>query len=269
MLYGAMNYPVWPVLQEMEAISELGFDYVELAMDPPEAHHKVIRDRKREVLETLSRLELGVVCHLPTFISTADLTDSIREASLNEVMDSLEVAASIQPLKVVLHPSHIAGLGLAVSSLAWQYAMASLEAIVRRAHQLGLCVCIENMFPQSHSLVNPEDFVGILERFPTLNLTLDTGHAHIGDAEEKRCLEFIQRFPGRIGHLHINDNFGREDSHLPVGAGTVDFRRIAKALRERGYNDTATLEVFSHDRDYLKISMEKISALFRSVDEAA
>ena len=36
MLYGAMNYPVWPVLQEMEAISELGFDYVELAMDPPE-----------------------------------------------------------------------------------------------------------------------------------------------------------------------------------------------------------------------------------------
>jgi sugar phosphate isomerase/epimerase len=266
MLYGAMNFPIWPVLQELEAFSELGFDYVELTMDPPQAHYKVIRDQTTELLNTLDRLDLGLVCHLPTFISTADLTDSIREASLNEVLESLEVAAILQPLKVVLHPSYITGLSLVVPGQAKQYAMRSLETIVRRAHQLGLCICIENMFPQSHSLVKPEDFVEILERFPSLNLTLDTGHAHIGETGEKRSLEFIKRFPKRIGHLHVNDNFGKEDNHLPVGAGTVDFSKIVTALREIGYNDTVTLEVFSNDRDYLKISREKIAALFRSVD---
>ena len=35
MRYGAMNFPVRPVLQELKEIANLGFDYVELVMDPP------------------------------------------------------------------------------------------------------------------------------------------------------------------------------------------------------------------------------------------
>jgi len=35
MKYGAMNFPVKPVLEEIQKISDLGFDYVELALDPP------------------------------------------------------------------------------------------------------------------------------------------------------------------------------------------------------------------------------------------
>ena len=38
MLYGAMNFPIRPVLDEIQAIGSLGLDYFELAMDPPEAH---------------------------------------------------------------------------------------------------------------------------------------------------------------------------------------------------------------------------------------
>jgi len=37
MLYGAMNFPVRSILQELETISRLGFDYLELTMDPPKA----------------------------------------------------------------------------------------------------------------------------------------------------------------------------------------------------------------------------------------
>ena len=35
MLYGAMNSPLRPILDEVKAIAELKFDYLELAMDPP------------------------------------------------------------------------------------------------------------------------------------------------------------------------------------------------------------------------------------------
>ena len=44
MLYGAMNSPVRPIHKELEAISELNFDYLELAMDPPQAHYRMIRE---------------------------------------------------------------------------------------------------------------------------------------------------------------------------------------------------------------------------------
>jgi sugar phosphate isomerase/epimerase len=261
MLYGAMNFPVKPVIEELEEISRLGFDYLELAMDPPQAHCGIIRQEREDILRALDRCNMKIICHLPTFVFTADLTDSLREASLNEVIASLDVASDLRPLKVVLHPSYFMGLSIFVMEKARQYAMTSLEAILEKAGELGLCICIENMFPKTNSLSDPEDFSKILERFPTLKLTLDTGHAHIDGKGRNRALDFIEMFPDRIGHIHANDNFGREDIHLPIGAGTIDFRTIARALREIKYNETVTLEVFSLDRDYLKISRDKLASI--------
>jgi sugar phosphate isomerase/epimerase len=69
-------------------------------------------------------------------------------------------------------------------------------------------------------------------------------------------------FHGRIGHLHVSDHFGKEDQHLPIGAGIIDFSKVVKALKGIGYNDTMTLEVFSRDRDYLKMSKKKMEGMW-------
>ena len=262
MLYGAMNFPIRPVLKELDSIAELNFDYFELTMDPPLAHYKVIREEKKSIIKALTRHKMKIICHLPSFVSTADLTPSIREASLNEVLNSLDVAAELGCLKVVLHPSYIIGLSVFVIEKAIEHAIESLETIVERADKLGLLLCVENLFPRTHFLVEPDEFVEIFENFPRLRLTLDTGHAHIGDKDGKRAINFIKRFPDRISHIHVSDNLGEEDNHLPVGTGTVNFPEIVKAIKEIGYDDTITLEVFSKDRDYLRISREKLEAMF-------
>jgi sugar phosphate isomerase/epimerase len=262
MLYGAMNSPLRPILDEVKAIAELKFDYLELAMDPPHGDSRSLKKQKREIQQRLTENNLALVCHLPTFLSTADLTDRIRKASIDETLDSLEVAAELKPLKVVLHPSYMTGLGALVPELTRGHALQSLEVIVEKAHALGLCLCLENMFPRTQWLVNPEEFVDILAKFPTANLLLDIGHAHIEDAGGNKCLRFIDKFRGRIGHLHVSDNFGKEDQHLPIGAGIIDFSKVVKALKGIGYNDTITLEVFSRDRDYLKMSKKKMEEMF-------
>ena len=84
----------------------------------------------------------------------------------------------------------------------------------------------------------------------------------MGSRGGKRLFDFIDRFHDRIGHIHANDNFGKEDNHLPIGTGTVDFLKVIKALKKVAYDATITLEVFSRDRDYLKISKEKLKAMF-------
>ena len=66
MLYGAMNFPVMPFLKELEEIKRLGFDYLELAMDPPQAHHEIIRRQKANLHKALDEFKMGLVCHLPT-----------------------------------------------------------------------------------------------------------------------------------------------------------------------------------------------------------
>ena len=265
MLYGAMNFPIRSILQELETISRLGFDYIELTMDPPKAHHTTVHEQKEAIRKKLEELQMRVVCHLPTFVSTADLTDSIRETSVKEILASLEVAASLDPLKIVLHPAHISGLGVFVVDKARKLGLHSLSRIVEKAEELNLQLCIENMFPRSNSLVQPDDFLDIFRKFPMLKFTLDTGHAHIGSTGDKRNLEFLDKLGDRIAHVHASDNFGKEDNHLPIGAGTIDFQKIVKGLHAIGYDSTVTFEIFSKDRDYLRISREKFAAIATSL----
>lgn len=263
MLFGAMNSPLRPILEEIEVISGLGFDYLELSMDPPKAHHSVVRQQQDKILRALDSNDMKIVCHLPTFVSTADLTPGLREASVNEVLRSIDVAAGLRPLKLVLHPSYFTGLGFMVMRRARELAMESLETIIERAEQHSLCLCLENMFPRARSLTDPEEFEGVFKRFSTLNMTLDIGHANIGSKGPAKAVRFIEMFSDRIRHVHASDNLGKGDDHIPVGAGTVDFQGVIGALEGIGYGDTITFEVFSRDRDYLRISREKFVAMLR------
>jgi sugar phosphate isomerase/epimerase len=89
MRFGAMNFPVVPVLDEIESFARLGFDYLELAMDPPMAHYETLSSSRTAITRALKVNGLGLVCHLPTFLSTADLTQSLRQASMTEMRRSL------------------------------------------------------------------------------------------------------------------------------------------------------------------------------------
>ena len=251
MHYGAMNHPARPVLAELTAIADLGFDYLELTLDPPQAHYSQVRKLASDLRAELHRREMDLVCHMPTFVSLADLTDSIRQASVGEVLASLEAAAELQPRHVVLHPAYISGMGPYVMDLARQHALESLAAIAVRAEALGLVVCLENMFPRTRFCVEPDDFQQVFEQFPTLQLTLDIGHGCIGSPGGKRVLEFIRRFGQRVHHLHVSDNFGKQDDHLPIGSGSIPFASILEKLKAAGFDRTVTLEIFTEDRQQL------------------
>ena len=266
MRYGAMNFPVLPVLEEIDAIAAMGFDYLELAMDAPMAHHSIITANKTAISHALKVNGLGLVCHMPTFVSTADLTESIRLASVTEMRRSLEVAFEMGAAKIVLHPSMVAGLGAFVGDRIKAYAHDFLAETIEAARQMRLTICLENMFPRYMLGVQPADLEEIFTAFPSLRLTLDTGHAHIDDRGEGRMLQLVERFADRIGHLHFNDNHGRRDEHLAVGQGTVDFAGLVRRLQAIGYDDTITLEVFDQDRRMLVDSRDRIKAMFAGND---
>ncbi len=70
----------------------------------------------------------------------------------------------------------------------------------------------------------PEEFAEVLQtRNPGLMMTLDLGHTNAPELPRRmRAATFVKIAHGRIGHVHIGDNSGQEDEHLPVGAGSVD-----------------------------------------------
>lgn len=261
MKYGAMNFPVLPVISEVETFASMGFDYLELTMDAPEAHYTTIRPRIDNLRKALSVYGMGLVCHMPTFVHAADLTESIRRASLEELSASLETAAQLGAEKAVLHPPHLSGMGQYVPDTAIGYAYESLTALVEKAGDLGITLCLENMMPGAGAFFNPADFETLFDRFPDCKFTLDTGHAHLGDGGGDKLFEFIRRFGDRIGHVHLSDNSGKADEHLPIGCGRIDFPAFAEALANTGYDDTATLEIFTQDRTFLKVSRDRFEEL--------
>ena len=187
-----MNFPIKPLLAEMEEVGAMGFDYVELTMDPPEATPQKIQAQRRAIKELLNRYQLGILGHLPTFVLTSDLYESLRKVSLQENLNALEAGAELGIEKVVLHPGFITGLGKLLLDRAKGYALESIEAILKRSNQLGLILCLENMFPQAHYFSQPAEFQSVFEAFPETRLTLDIGHANLGGGRNKSS-EFIQR----------------------------------------------------------------------------
>jgi len=248
MKYGAMNNPLNSILSEIEIISGMGFDYLELTMDSPGAHYSIIKQDQKEIRKSLESHNMGLVCHLPTFVYIADLTESIRRVSLEETLLSVETAKEIGAEKVVLHPGIISGMGMFAVDIARKYAFESLEIIVNRAEKLGVKLCLENMPPRFKTFFRADEFEEIFKIFPSLHMTLDIGHANIDCKVENRGLEFIQKLKSRLSHIHISDNNGKKDEHLSIGQGNINFQEITSVLIKQGYKNTITFEIFTENR---------------------
>ena len=59
----------------------------------------------------------------------------------------------------------------------------------------------------------------------------------------------MDAFSDRLVHIHMHDNHGIQDEHLPLGEGKMDVRKVVKLLKEYSYGKTVTFEVFTSRAD--------------------
>ncbi len=127
-----------------------------------------------------------------------------------------------------------------VSNLVLAEKTRALKEIVEHGRKNSVAINLENLSETA------EDFEPVIGQVPDLGLTLDVGHANLGGSENK-SIAIIEKFGKLIRHVHLHDNRGGQskddDLHLPIGAGTVDFKAILTSLMSAGYDGTLTLEV--------------------------
>jgi len=73
----------------------------------------------------------------------------------------------------------------------------------------------------------------LLDDYPNecLGVCLDTGHAALGQGPK----QWIDGLAGRIITLHLHDNDGTADQHLPPGLGVIDWDETLTALFATAY----------------------------------
>lgn len=218
--FGARAYSPKGVRRAAEA----GFDFAEIDWKDPRA----LRAQWTELEELRDRYGIAYLAHGPSEQDPFDVDQLVKE--LGPLVCKLLLLA--QRAGIPLYTQHLWLDPRFVSGETIARKLDLLERWLEVAQRADVVFCIENL--SEHA----DHFAPAFRRMPTLAMTLDLGHGEIL-SEPNAAFDFVARFPDRIRHVHLHDNYGgngvKDDLHLPVGEGHVDFHGILGALRDGGY----------------------------------
>ena len=231
----------------LDFIENLGIEYAELV------HQYPAEFIDSEILESYS---LKYSIHAPFMdVNIASPQDQSRLNSIAQIKSSIDLANEINAEAVVVHPGLISFLANKYfKNEVYEFANQSIKEIGDYAKDLGVMATIENM-PNFESMIyqNIVDLNQLLVE-NEMHMTLDIGHAnHVGYAPEDMIFDSIK-------HIHVHDNLGDDDSHLPLGEGSIDLKYIINTLESKNYDGIYILEV--NDYDSIKKSYEYMKKNF-------
>jgi sugar phosphate isomerase/epimerase len=251
-----MNNPRTDVLAEIAWAKKNEFDFLDLTLEPGAAFRGQID--LPQVRKALKDSNLGITGHTAYYLPLASPFESLRKAAVDEMRWALEAFAELEASKMTVHPDRSIPFALGSKGIM-QKNLQSIREIVDVGAPLGIQVLVENM---DRTFNTADQIWQALSHVPQLGFHLDVGHANL-NVEKNRTGEFLQAFHDRLAHVHLSDNFGmREDLHLPLGTGTIDWRKIISMLKSFQYDGSITLEVFSPDRRYLLASRDKLREIW-------
>ena len=230
----------------LEFIEGLGLEYAELLHQHPNEYIDT---------ELLENYNLKYSIHAPFMdVNIASLQEKSRINSIEQIKSSIDLSNEIDAEAVVVHPGLITFLGRNFEDEVYELANNSIIEIGNYAKDLGVLATFENM-PAFESMIyqNMEDLNNVLVE-NELSMTLDIGHAnHSGYSADEMYFDCIK-------HIHAHDNFGDDDSHLPLGEGSIDLKGIINTLEANNYDGIYIIEV--NDRDSIKKSYEYMKKNF-------
>jgi sugar phosphate isomerase/epimerase len=184
-----------------------------------EARHSLLDPSNLEALDSFS---LKYTVHgLITDVNIASVHDVIRSASVELHRKAVEASAAVGASVYVVHPGFTSWPFYRDQAL--QSLDKSLKDLRLMQDEFGISICVENM-PKSDWLFYSCPGLDLRD----LGTVLDVGHANTCGSLDAFLTE------QDLQHVHLHDNAGCSDDHLPLGQGSIDFAPILEVIRTRG-----------------------------------
>jgi sugar phosphate isomerase/epimerase len=194
-----------------------------------------------EAERTVSRLHAAGIrlsLHGPFWDLCPGSTDPlIRQVTRTRLQQLFELIPVFNPVQVVCHtgydPRH--------HGEDWhrflELSLATWDPILERAQSLEVPLLLENVWeygPQLHQ--------ALFARLPSpyLGFCLDVGHQH--SFSRTPLMDWLAALTEQLREIHLHDNHGSGDSHLPLGQGNIDFHSLFQFIKERRAEPLLTLE---------------------------
>lgn len=257
-LFGMMNHPARDPVAEILVAKAMGFDFIDLTLEPPMAGAETFRIAP--VRQALKKTGLKVVGHTGWHLPGNAAFPEVRRGTVESLLWAARIFSNLGAATMTYHiqgaVAGYIGLDAAIDSQ-----VEVLKAATARCRPLGVRIVCEHISARAEQFTILD---ALFRRVPSLGFHLDVGHANLTSGEPNATRKFLSRYGSRLLHVHLSDNRGGHDEHMPLGAGRIDWPREIGYLKKAGYDRTVTLEVFSEDQDYLALSLKKAQGWFRT-----
>lgn len=193
-----------------------------------------------------------------------DTNPAQYDLKFEAMIKSIKGSAIVGAKYVVMHP---------LMPTMWEQSPHHTEDLIQNteyfrklepyAREYGVKIALENM-PTNHvTCSTAKELADCIDAVDSEYLVAcyDTGHGNCSlqrFVSKEKVGDAIRLLGNRLGCLHIHDNDGQSDLHLPPYFGTIDWDDFIAALREIKYQGVINLECHApHAPEELKLPLEK------------
>jgi sugar phosphate isomerase/epimerase len=219
-----------PIVVKEKINPEIGFNCHVLDGTP--------RGEFLRVADILRETGVRITFHAPFMdLRPGALDPRIRQVTIDRLNQVFDLVPAFQPSSVVCHPSFDERYYVTTGARWLENSVLTWGMFSEKAKDMNTVIMLENVYES-----DPGCLGALLDQVnsPCLRFCFDTGHFN---AYSKTDLTlWLERLGRYVGELHLHDNEGSTDDHLPVGKGNFPFDRLFAFLREKGISPIVTVE---------------------------
>ena len=193
-----------------------------------EAHHLQLVS-----LHAPNRRDLSAMRESGTPLSICEVERVRRVEAMDELRRVIDVADDLPYARLILH---MGGSRETADLRKRDAAFSSLEHLTLHARHAGVTICVENTQSEMGSPDYLRAFVDET-RLTGLRFNFDIGHAYLAEFPEgERVEKSFSPLKELVSSVHLHDNHGEKDEHLPPYDGSIHWPDAIKLLKSTAQN---------------------------------
>ena len=204
---------------------------------------------------TLREAGVRVTLHAPFVDLRPGAIDSrIRDITIERIQALLDLAVFFRPVSIVCHAAFDERYYLSAEELWLKNSIQTFQSFLPSLHNMSCPMCIENVY-EGNPMILRRLMDGI--NSPMIGFCFDTGHYNIFSRSSLES--WVETMEPHLKQLHIHDNWGERDQHLPPGEGSFPFGELGSLLSKRNITPVVTLE--THSMEAYERALQKLDDL--------
>ncbi|MFQ5736393.1 MAG: sugar phosphate isomerase/epimerase family protein [Thermodesulfobacteriota bacterium] len=243
----------YPIL--LERLGEVLAERInpEVYMDGAALENASASDLER-IRRELAAAGLRITMHGPYMnVNPGSSNEETRLHTVDRYAKTFEAASVLRPVNIVLHAGYDAGRFRGGPAQWMEQSMKTWPRFVRRAEDLGVTIAAENIFE-----TGPSTLKALVRELgsPNFRVCLDSGHLSVFSGVPLE--EWFRELGPDIAEVHLHDNRGGADEHLPIGEGVIDFPLFFRLLERYASGPVYTIE--PHGEEVMRRAIKAVRA---------